>query len=244
VPLVCESKDDIQIVAARMDGAYPDVRFTRTLAVLKHPDFEQAIVVDLLKGSGKSPAQYDLPLHYRGHITEVGFPVKSHVTTRPVLGAKNGYQHLWVDATGGSPDSPAHLTWLLKDRFYTYRFIPPSGSTLILAESGAQDPHFNLRREPVLIQRMRGAREATFVGVLEPHGKYDGAAETTQGEPSRIVALENAALDDADVIRIATTAKHHIALAVSQDADAAKAHRVTAFGRTYEWKGYYARFDD
>jgi hypothetical protein len=244
-PLLCETKNDAtKIVAARMDGAYPDVRFTRTLAVLTHPDFEQPVVVDVLKAGGKAPARYDLPLHYRGQITELGFPADNNVAERPVLGARNGYQHLWVDATGKPGGDQAWLTWLLKDRFYTYRFIAPKDSTLVLAESGAHDPHFNLRREPVLIQRVAGAREATFVGVLEPHGRYDGDAETTQGERSQIAGLERLAGDDADVIRISTTANHRIALAVSADPDPAKAHRVPAEGRVYEWQGAYARFDE
>lgn len=243
-PLVCETSGATQIVAARMDGAYLDLHFTRTLAVLRHADFEQPIVVDLLKASGKGSAQYDLPLHYRGQITDLGFPVNSKVTERPVLGRNNGYQHLWVDAIGRATGDPAWLTWLLKDRFYTYRFLAPKDSTLILAESGANDPHFNLRREPVLIQRVASGRQAAFVSVLEPHGKYDGAAETTRGEPSKIAGLERIAGEGADVIRIATVANHCIALAVSEDPDPAKSHQVSAQGRVYEWKGYYARFDD
>jgi hypothetical protein len=242
--LFCQTQGETQIVAARMEGAYPDVSFTRTLAVLRHPDFEQPVVVDLLKASSKAPAQYDLPLHYRGQIMEVGFTAERKAAKRPVLGKDHGYQHLWADAFGRPNGAEAHLSWLLKDRFYTYRFIPLPGSTLILAESGANDPNFNLRREPVLIQRVAGVRQASFVSVLEPHGKYDGAAETTQGERSQITRLEHLAGEDADVILIATAANHRIALAVSHDPDPAKTHRVSEKERVYEWKGYYGRFDE
>ena len=70
------------------------------------------------------------------------------------------------------------MEWLLDGRFYTYRFDASAPTRAILAESGAHDPAFNLRREPVLIQRMDGQRDATFFGVLEPHGEYNGTAVT------------------------------------------------------------------
>lgn len=242
--LYCATQGPTQIVAARMVDAYPDVVFTRALAVLRHPDLEHPVVVDLLKAAGRTPAQYELPLHYRGQIMDVGFVAQRNLVARSVLGRDHGYQHLWVDALGRPRGVQAHLTWLLKDRFYTYRFLPPRRGTLILAESGANDPHFNLRREPVLIQRVTGARGAAFVGVLEPHGRYDGAAETTQGESSRIAGLEHFDGGAADVIRVATTANHRLVLGVSHDPDPAASHRVAAGARVYEWKGPYARFDD
>lgn len=242
--LYCDAQGPTQVVAARMAGAYPDVSFTRVLAVLRHPDLEHPVVVDLLKARGRTPAQYELPLHYRGQIMDVGFAAQRNAAVRSVLGRDHGYQHLWVDALGRARNGQAHLTWLLKDRFYTYRFIPPARGTLILAESGANDPRFNLRREPVLIQRVTGARGAAFVGVLEPHGRYDGAAETTQGEPSRIASLEHFDGGEADVIRVATTANHRLVFGVSLDPDPAAAHRVAAGERVYEWKGPHARLDD
>src|SRR3546814_4430748 len=55
--------------------------------------------------------------------------------------------------------------------------LPPAGARFIVAESGANDPEFNLRREPALIQRVEGAADATFVSLLEPHGAYDASSE-------------------------------------------------------------------
>ncbi|MFP5307603.1 MAG: alginate lyase family protein, partial [Gammaproteobacteria bacterium] len=243
-PLFFATDEETQIAAARMDGAYAGVSFTRTLAMLRHADFEHPVVVDLLKVSGSEAAQYDLPLHYRGQITEVGFPVERELEARPVLGKRNGYQHLWVDATGTAESGEAFLTWLLGDRFYTYRFIPPPDATLILAETGANDPDFNLRHEPVLIQRVDDATTATFVSLLEPHGRYDGAAETVRGEPSQISALEHFAGDDGDLIRITTAAGGRILLAVGASAARDRTHRIMLNGRPYEWQGYYARFDE
>ncbi|MBC6983423.1 heparinase II/III family protein [Caulobacter sp. 17J80-11] len=239
-----EAGGPTQITSARMAGAYDGVVFTRTQALLQSDLFAHPIVVDLLKVHGPQPARYDLPLHYQGHIIEVGFPLQSKVAERPVLGTANGYQHLWVDALGAPSADDAQLTWMHENRFYTWRFLPQPGATAVLAESGANDPNFNLRREPVLIQRVDGAADATFVGVLEPHGLYDGAAETTVGSHSRIAKLERFASDDADVIVITTREGRRLALGVAQDAAPNARHTVKAGERSYSWTGFYGRFDD
>ncbi len=232
-----------QLSTAEMVGAYPGVRFRRTLAQLKVEGFTDPIVIDLLKVDGDKPARYDLPLHYAGHIIDVGFALKSNVAERPVLGKANGYQHLWVDAVGTPGADDATLTWLLDGRFYTYRMLPPEGARVILAESGANDPHFNLRREPVLIERLDGAEDATFVAMLEPHGVYDPSAETTVGSHSRIAALRRTRASDADVVTVQLEDDRVIRLAIADDADPAKAHHATVDGQRLEWTGHWARFD-
>lgn len=190
----------LQIVSARMQGAYDGVTFTRTLALLSDPGLSLPVVIDLLRVHGDKPARYDLPLHFNGHIMTVGFDAKHALAERPVLGKDNGYQHLWVDATSEPSTDTRTLGWLLAGRFYTYRFGADAPSRAILAESGANDPDFNLRREPVLIQRVDGHADTTFFGVLEPHGEYNGTVEYVRGADSRIAAIEHLRGDDADVV--------------------------------------------
>src|SRR3546814_19480051 len=67
--------------------------------------------------------------------------------------------------------------------------LPPAGARFIVAESGANDPEFNLRREPALIQRVEGAADATFVSLLEPHGAYDASSEAVVASSARVAAL-------------------------------------------------------
>lgn len=242
--LVCKTGGDTQVVAARMHGAYPHVDFSRTLIVLRHPDFALPVVVDLLKARGTKNAQYDLPLYYHGQIMTVGFPVEQHLAERPVLGKANGYQFLWLDAVGKPDATNGFVSWMLNDRFYTYRFVPPAGSQMLFVESGANDPNFNVRREPALIQRVAGVRDVDFVALLEPHGQHDGNAETTVGEESQVKMLEHVSSTDGDLVRVVTVKEHRIVLAVANSADPAASHRIEAFGRVYEWKGYDARFDE
>lgn len=241
-PLIYDLSANTKITSARMDNAYPGVSFTRVMATISHPDLARPVVVDLLKAKGAKAAQFDLPLHFRGQIMTVGFPMQRALVERPVLGKKNGYQNIWVDGVGEPSADNATVDWMLNRRFYTYRFIPSAGSKAMIGEIGANDPNFDLRHEPLLFQRVNGT-SADFVGVLEPHGVHDPNAETIAGERSSIAKLEHFAGAGADVVRITTTAGHRIVLGVAEDGSN-KPHSVTADGKTYSWTGAWYRGDE
>jgi hypothetical protein len=232
-----------QIVSARMRDAYDGVVFTRTLVLVRHPDLLFPAVVDLLRVEGTASARYDLPLHFNGHIMTVGFQAQQHDAVRPVLGERAGYQHLWLDAESGTSTEVRSLAWLLGGRFYTYRFGASVPSRALLVESGAHDPNFNLRREQALIQRVDGANEATFFGVLEPHGEYNGTAEYVRGADSRIAGIAHVRGDGASVVTLALTSGSTLALAVADDPAPGRTHRATVNGQVYAWKGAWGRFD-
>lgn len=242
-PLLYAVTAQTKIASARMEGAYPGVSFTRMMAQVSHPDFVHPVLVDLVKVHGSKAARYDLPLHYRGQIMSLGFPVERALAERPVLGKKNGYQNLWVDGVAQPTADNAVVMWQLNQRFYSYRFLPPRGSKLILAEIGANDPNFDLRHEPLLLQRLDGAGDADFSGVLEPHGAHDPGAEITTGEKSSIAKFEHFSQGGADVIRITTTAGHRIVLGVAEDGSAG-AHSVKGDDKTYSWTGAWYRGDE
>ncbi|WP_369933770.1 oligoalginate lyase [Xanthomonas tesorieronis] len=242
-PLLFARDQDTQIVSARMDHAYDGVSFTRTQALLTHPELSLPIVIDLLRVHGAKPARYDLPLHFNGHIMQVGFEAQRALAERPVLGKANGYQHLWVDARSDASPAPRSLSWLLDGRFYSYRFGSSAPSRAILAESGANDPDFNLRREPMLLQRVDGQAEVSFFGVLEPHGEYNGSAEYVHGADSRIRDIARVRGGDAEVIVLTLASGKTLALAVADDPAAEREHSVQAQGQRYAWRGGYARFD-
>ena len=135
------------------------------------------------------------------------------------------------------------VTWLNNGHFYTYHMLPPNGAEVILAESGANDPRFNLRREPVVIQRVDGARDATFVSLLESHGRYDAAAETTVGSKSGIASLTHARSGEADVVTIRTKAGRTVVLAFADNTAAGATHSANVGGKTLKWTGPVGRFD-
>ncbi|MGB5483486.1 alginate lyase family protein [Parasphingorhabdus sp.] len=232
-----------QISSAVIEGAYPGTSFTRTLALLDVDSLSEPVVIDVVRVRSDKANQYDLPLHYQGHIMRVGFETKSNITARPVLGTDNGYQHIWVDAVGKSQEQNGFVTTLLDDRFYTYRFVPQRGSETILAEIGANDPSFNLRREPIVIQRVNNAQNITFVSMLEAHGRYDGAAEQTVEGDSQIKSLGHESVNGADIVFVETLDGKKTAFAISYDSDPEKKHSVKVGGQMLNWTGFAARID-
>lgn len=242
-PLLFATRDDTQIASARMDSAYDGVSFTRTQLLLAHPSLGEPVVLDLLRVNGSKAARYDLPLHFNGHIMDVGFKSQSAVTSRPVLGKANGYQHVWVDASSEPSSEARSLTWLLNGRFYTYRFASTAPSRALIGESGANDPSFNLRREPMLLQRVDGQAATTFYGVLEPHGQYDGTAETVRGANSRIDAIAHYRGKDADVLVLDLAGGKRVAVGIADEPDKPGSHEVSGGGQSWRWDGGWKRFD-
>jgi len=234
---------DTQIASATMRDAYPGVVFTRTQALLRHPELGLPVVLDLLQVHGDKAARYDLPLHFNGHIVTTGFEAEHFPAQRPVLGSDNGYQHLWLDARSKAGSEPRTLAWLLDGRFYTYRFGSSAPSQALLVESGANDPEFNLRREPALLQRVEGQKDVTFFSVLEPHGEYNGTAEYVHGADSRIKQIIRTRGNDAEVLELRLASGARIALGVADDSDAKGEHSVTVDGHAYRWSGSHARMD-
>ncbi|MEP2988022.1 MAG: heparinase II/III family protein [Parasphingorhabdus sp.] len=228
-----------QISTAKMIGAYPGVEFTRTLALLDIEGLGQPLVADVMRVDGEGDHQYDLPLHFNGHIMRVGFDVQSNVGGRPVLGEGNGYQHIWIDAKGlpNSADN-AFVTWIKDDRFYTSRWVPQAGGETILAESGANDPEFNLRREQMLIQRLKSGKDTVFAGILEAHGRYDGAAERTTASDSQIRTIKHVRDGEADLLLIETLAGARSVLAISYDQNEASKHSAEIDGQKISWTGF------
>jgi oligo-alginate lyase len=224
-----------------MARAYPGVTFRRALVQLE-VEKGSPLVLDLLTVKGGAKASYDLPLHFAGHIIDTDLKLASNLTTRPVLGKANGYQHLWVDATAPLANGQGRVTWINNGRFYTYR-MATAGAQVILAESGANDPRFNLRREPVVIQRLQGAGDAAFLSLIEPHGRYDAATETTTNSRSAVTGLSMTEAGGARIATIALTGGRQILVAIAADTTADKAHSVTVNGRKLEWRGPVGRLD-
>lgn len=225
-----------------MTEAYPGIVFRRALVQLDMGAKASPLVLDLLTVKNAARATYDLPLHFAGHIIDTDLKLASNTTTRPVLGKANGYQHLWVDATGSLANGQGRVTWITDGRFYTYR-MASAGAQVILAESGADDPRFNLRREPVVIQRIAGAGDAAFLSLVEPHGRYDAATETTTNSRSAVTGLSMAESGGARIATISLTGGRQILVAIATDTTADKAHSVTVNGRKLEWRGPVGRFD-
>ena len=240
-----ESSGEIEITGAVMEGAYEGVRFRRTLAMLDGIVEGYPIVLDVLRVDGGEPRQYDLPLHYSGQFIAASQALDSRTGELVPLGTGNGYQHLWLRAsTRVDSGNTFWLTWLNRNRFYTYTALAGGDVEVIFTELGANDPKFNLRREQAVILRMPRAKAATFVSVLEPHGEYNGPEEYTVQSRSRITALERFSAGGADLIHIVASNGNERWLALSHDPRTGRQHVAAAGGRTFEWDGFYGLFGE
>lgn len=231
---------DFSVSIGREANAYPGVEMTRTVALVAVPGLEKRVVVDLLRVESATPHRYDLPLHYRGHLIDLGPDFAVNTAARPVLGKDAGYQHVWVDAVASNQQRPV-VTWQNQTRFHSWHWVPQPGSSVILAESGAGDPRFNLRREPMIIQRVESATNALFAGVLEGHGSYDPDSERVTASSSQIVRVEAGTVQGADVAIITTRSGTRVAVAVAHSLDASARHRITFGGQDLAWTGPAAR---
>jgi hypothetical protein len=233
----------LQVSSAQIGNAYPGVTMRRTLIMPEIPGLEAPLVIDLVHAVSGEAHQYDLPLHYSGHIMEYDFTAQGNVAERPVLGTDNGYQHIWVDAEARIEDGMGALTWILDGRFYTYRFAGNGPLSAVLGESGANDPEFNLRREPLLMLRAQREGEAHFASLLEAHGSHDGAAEQTLDSRSLVAGLTHdrvGASGTMDVLRLTLKSGQRYAIAVSHNPDPDQEHSAMLDGETVTWTGFAA----
>ena len=234
----------LQVTSAEIDSAYPGVSIRRTLLMPTLPGLEAPLVIDLVRASSDDAHQYDLPLHFSGHIMEYDFETRNNVAARPVLGNDNGYQHIWIDAEATLDEGKGALTWILDGRFYTYRFVSDGPLGVVLGESGANDPDFNLRREPMILLRAQrdGGRDggASFASLLEAHGSYDGAAEQTLDSRSLVSDLDHQQIEGIDIIRVTLKSGPQFVIAVSHNSDPDTQHSVTLGGDVLAWTGFAA----
>ena len=243
-PLYFEAGPNLDIVAARMAGAYEDVVFKRAVALLKSGPLDRPVVLDVLRVESARKHRYDLPLHFKGHVTNISLPLAANTDSLAPLGAANGYQHLWRRAAArGDAGDLFQLTWLEGNRFYTWSAPATAPTEYIFTETGANDPDFNLRREQAVVQRVNSGSRHTFVALLEPHGEYNGSREYTTESASAVNALDFVEQDGAVLVRLATRGGGSAALGLSFDADEHRSHRVESGGTTYEWTGAYRLFE-
>ena len=201
--LFFETNDNVTISSANINSAYKGVSLTRTMALINIPELEQSLVIDVFDVQSKTKHQYDLPVHYKGHLISTNFDLQTQLTSLPVLGEKNGYQHLWLKAQAQPKAGMSQITWLnVNGRFYTHSSIMDGDASIIFTQIGANDPLFNLRNENAFIARKTKSKNHTFVSVLEPHGEYNPSKEFTLSAVSKVHTLKHYKDKNIDVIEL------------------------------------------
>ena len=243
--------DDVIISSARIDTTYEGVSLKRTMALINLPmlnskDPEQSLVVDIFDVNSNQAHQYDLPVHYKGHLISTNFELATNLTSLPVLGTENGYQHLWLKAQAQPKAGLSQITWLNDNgRFYTSSSIMDGDASIIFTQIGANDPLFNLRNENAFINRKTQAKNHTFVSVLEPHGEYNPSKEFTVAAVSKVQQLTHQKINNIDLVEIILSGNKHYLLAFNST-DEIKSNQLNTFsfnGSKYQFDGRFKLFN-
>ena len=234
------NKDNVKVVSATEENAYPGTFMHRTMAVIKEESFEKPYLLDIMRVTSDSENQYDLPFYYLGQVIDNNFDYQSPTSLHP-LGEENGYQHLYVEGKGSAVEGNTKFSWLGAGKYYTLTMLTDAQDDIYLTRIGANDPEFNLRREAGIMLRREKTQDTVFVSVVEPHGSYSPVSESSKNSKSSIAKLElvlnSAKYTGVSIVDVKGKTQLFV-IANSDNSDTAE-HAVTIDGETYRWTGPY-----
>lgn len=234
------SNSNIQIASAKELNAYPGTEIHRTMVLIKNENFESSLVLDLMRLTSKTENKYDLPYYYLGQIISSSIENKTPEALS-ILGISNGYQHLWKEGWGVSKGENFKMTWLLNNQFYSITSVISEEDELIFARIGANDPQYNLRKDPAIIIRKNNVKDALFVSVIETHGSYSPVSENAINTYSSIENLKIVYNDHNYTAIVITdkTGNKNILILANNDASSHIKHQIKIAGNVFEWTGPY-----
>ncbi len=230
----------LQLVSAVSENAYPDHRLQRAQWLLQDTAFEHPLLIDLFRSTGDRAATYELPTWYMGQLLATNFDLRAEPVLQ-ALDTAHGYQHLFLEATGRPDSTTAFVQWFGDGRFYTQTMAIEPGDEILFVRPGANDPAFNLRRDPGFLLRRAGEASTTFVSVLESHGSYDPREEVARDPYGSITDLR-LLVDSAPYTALEITHKNGpqwLLLFANQEPAPDRAHTLDINGQSYRWRGVH-----
>tara|TARA_R110002126_G_scaffold142037_1_gene287509 strand:+ start:33726 stop:35972 length:2247 start_codon:yes stop_codon:yes gene_type:complete len=231
---------NFQIVSAKEKNAYPGTEMHRTMIMVKDKDLEKPFIVDINKIQSNKKNQYDLPFHYFGQIISTSFKYESP-NILSTLGSEYGYQHLWKEGSGIANAESIQFTWLDRRRFYTITAATNKNDEIIFARIGANDPEFNLRKEPSIIIRKKNTQNTVYASIIESHGTYNPIKEVANNAYSNFSKIE-VIKDDANYTAIKIkfkNGKEKLIILSNNDRNKTKEHAISINNKIYKWAGSY-----
>jgi hypothetical protein len=213
----------------------------RTTAMIQIPDFEFPIIADIYKLNSDTAHTYDFPYYYKGQFVSADFKYQKNITELKTLGSKNGYQHLWLEASAKTTKANARFTWVNANRFYSITALTNANTELLLTRLGASDPNFNLRNETAFMLRQPNASNHTFATIIEPHGLYDLSKEITNGYQSNVDKLD-LVQDNNDFTAIKLSARNgktYLIVVVNKDFNNKMERKLNINNQTISFDGNY-----
>lgn len=230
------SNPSLLAVAAKEEHAYNNVELKRNLYMLQLPDGIK-IFVDVFHALSPEKHQYDLPFQYKGQFIQTSFPYQANTKKMETLGNRNGYQFLWKEAEARVADTMAQFTFLNANTFYTISTLVRDSARIFFTLSGANDPKFNLRREPAYIIRQNG-KDHVFVNVMEIHGNYDGINEFSTNAYSSVKQIKLLQDDwEYTVVSILVGGKELLIAQCNSDFKPDQSHVLKLNAQSIQWNG-------
>lgn len=234
------SNPDFQIVSAKEINAYPGTEMHRTMIMVKDEDLEKPFIIDVNKVQSHKKNQYDLPYHYFGQIISTSFRYQSP-NSLSTLGNKYGYQHLWNEGIGQANEKSIQFTWLDNRRFYTITSATNKNDEIIFARVGANDPEYNLRKDPSIIIRKKNTKNTVYASIIESHGTYNPVKELAKNAYSnfsKIQVLQDNSNYTAIKIYFKSGKEKIVILANSNNQKNTK-HNIKINNKNFTWVGAY-----
>ena len=227
----------LQAMGAYAIDYYPGVDQQRTVIMAELEGFEKPLIIDLFRMISEEEHSYDYPVHYTGQIIRTNFEYETYKSLS-ALGDAFGYQHLW-NLGQGKVEKSSLTTWLMGNTYYSLVSSANDNSEFIFARTGANDPDFNLRSEPMFILRQKGANHL-FANVYETHGYFNEAVEASLNARGQIDSVTVIHTDNtASVIALNLIDGKQIKVCVSNVAgvNETTATTITIGGEVVSWTG-------
>jgi hypothetical protein len=231
------SSNAVQVVSAKEDNAYKGVHLQRTLYMLELPGGKK-IIADIFNTASSGQHQYDLPFQFSGNLINTTFRYKAATKKQETLGTKNGYQFLWKEAETDVKDTLAQFTFLNNRTYYSISSLIQGDAQLFFTRTGANDPDFNLRREPAYIIRKKGS-DQSFINVIEIHGNFDPVIELSTDTYPSVKAIKLLQDDALSVVSITIEGKELLIAQCNKDFSATAKHTFNNTEKNISWTGPY-----
>jgi len=227
----------IQVVSVEDNKSYKDVHLDRTIYMIQLPDTKKPLMMDIFKIQAKTNHQYDLPFNYLGSLISTNAKYTAFTNSQTTLGNKNGYQFLWKEAVANAAAPLAQLTFLNHNTFYTLSSLTDDSTKLFFTRIGANDPNFNLRRDPSYIIRKTGKAQ-TYINILEANGSFDPTAEISINSYPSVEKIELLQDDDVyTVVQIMIAKKSLLVIQCNNSFESKKSHSFINNHQTVQWAG-------
>lgn len=229
----------VQVISAIDNKAYTNTMLHRTVFMVQLPDSKKPLIIDIFRAVSAQNHQYDLPFQYAGTVINASFKYQSVTNNQVTLGTKNGYQFLWKVAEAKADKPFVQFTFLNNKSYYTISSLVDATTNMYFTRLGANDPDFNLRSEPSYIIRKKAAN-ATFVNVVEIHGKYDTNNEVSYNAYPLVENIEMLQ-DDANytIAKVTIDKKELVLIQCNKPVVESEEHAITIGNDHFKWQGAY-----